>query len=122
MTSNSTSPTTKNIFMVLGFARSGTSVITRGLKALGIDLGDKIKEHSQKNIWNPTGFFEDEDVIYNINAKVYEKLGHPIRGIPIIDKDTFKHPDLSNLKAYAINILHQRFAKTNHWGFKNPSS
>lgn len=122
MKSNFTNPVTKNIFMVLGFARSGTSVITRGLKALGIDLGDRIKEHSQKNRWNPTGFFEDEDVIYNINAKIYEQLGQPIRAIPIIDKETFNHPNLSDLKAYAINILHQRFTKTNHWGFKNPSS
>jgi len=117
-----TSKTEKNVFMVLGFARSGTSVITRGLKALGIDLGDHIKEHKQKNRWNPTGFFEDEEVIYNINAKVYEQLSHRIRGIPIIEKDAFKHKNLSDLKNYATSILHQRFSNTDHWGFKNPSS
>lgn len=122
MTNDTTNPTAKNIFMVLGFARSGTSVITRGLKALGVDLGDRIKERDQKNRWNPTGFFEDEEVIYDINAKVYEKLGHRIRGIPIIDRNAFNHHDLSSLKKYAINMLHQRFSKTNQWGFKNPSS
>ncbi len=111
---------TKHIYMVLGFARSGTSVITRGLKALGVDLGDKIIKPSDR--WNPTGFFEDEEVIYNINAKVYEKLDQRIRGIPIINRDLFYHNDLSNLKNDAIHMLHQRFLNTNHWGFKNPSS
>ncbi len=122
MISNTTNPQTKNIFMVLGFARSGTSVITRGLKALGIDLGDKIIAHSPKNRWNPTGFFEDEEVIYHINTKVYDTLNHHIRAIPIIDKNIFNHHDLASLKIYAANMLTQRFAKTNHWGFKNPSS
>jgi hypothetical protein len=108
--------------MVLGFARSGTSVITRGLKALGVDLGNNIIKHSKKNRWNPTGFFEDEEVIYHINAKIYEKLGYPIRGIPIIPKNEFNHDGLSNIKKYAIKILHDRFSNTHHWGFKTPSS
>ena len=30
----------KTIFVVLGMPRSGTSVITRGLNALGVPLGD----------------------------------------------------------------------------------
>jgi len=114
--------TEKKVFMVLGFARSGTSVITRGLNALGIDLGDHIKEHKQQNRWNPTGFFEDEEVIYHINAKVYNQLGHRIRGIPIIAKNAFYQQELSSLKNDTIHRLRQRFSKTDHWGFKNPSS
>lgn len=108
--------------MVLGFARSGTSVITRGLTALGIDLGDKIIKHSLVNRWNPTGFFEDEEVIYNINAKVYEKVGHRKRSILIIHRDAFHYHDLSDLKKQATQLLHERFLHTDHWAFKNPSS
>jgi hypothetical protein len=58
----------KNIFLVLGMARSGTSAITRGLNALGIDLGNKLTPANEK--WNPKGFWEDNEVVYQINAKI----------------------------------------------------
>ena len=47
---------------ILGTARSGTSVIARGLSALGIDLRDKLIPASKVN---PTGFFEDLDIVFN---------------------------------------------------------
>lgn len=122
MSTNSTCCESKNIYVIVGFARSGTSVITRGLQALGIDLGDHILEHKENNRWNPTGFFEDKEIIYHINTKVYQKLGVSIRGIPIIHENEFKQHDFLEIKTYASNMLHERFSNTHHWGFKNPST
>jgi hypothetical protein len=39
--------------VVLGAGRSGTSAATRGLQALGVDLGDRLRPGGGKN---PTGF------------------------------------------------------------------
>ena len=46
----------QKVVIVVGAGRSGTSTITRGLSALGIELGDNLKPGSAKN---PKGFFED---------------------------------------------------------------
>lgn len=111
--------TQKKIYVVIGFARSGTSVITRALKALGIDLGDAMQAVDAHSKWNPKGFWEDHELAYSIHAKVYALLGHKLRGIRLIDHDEEK---LIPAKHEAIKLLNQRFAKTSHWGFKDPST
>lgn len=109
----------KNIFVILGFARSGTSVITRALKTIGVDLGDNMVPMSK---WNPTGFFEDEEIIFTIHSEVYATLGQKVRGITIIDlnKQTGEH--LAKIRESAAQLLKKRFATTSHWGFKDPST
>ena len=52
----------KHAYIVLGMARSGTSAIARGLKALGIDLGQQLTPAN--HTWNPKGFFEDKELVY----------------------------------------------------------
>ena len=52
----------QKVVIVVGAGRSGTSTITRGLSALGIELGDNLKPGSAKN---PKGFFEDLDILKN---------------------------------------------------------
>lgn len=110
----------KNIFLVIGFARSGTSVITRGLKALGIDLGKNISESDATSKWNPKGFWEDQEVTYKIHTEVYATLGHGIRGIRIIQQDEYNNKNLENITTSAVHLLNQRFTHTQHWGFKDP--
>lgn len=57
--------------LVLGMHRSGTSVMARGLTALGIRLGDRlIPAHP----CNPKGFFEDADINAG-NATLLKALG-----------------------------------------------
>lgn len=47
------------LVLVLGMHRSGTSVLTRSLQALGLGLGNRL---SGRLPCNPKGFFEDVDV------------------------------------------------------------
>ncbi len=51
--------TGQRVIVLLGMHRSGTSPITRGLKALGVELGEDLLPSAPEN---PTGFWEDAAV------------------------------------------------------------
>jgi hypothetical protein len=110
----------KNIYVILGVARSGTSAIARGLKALGIDLGDKINPGNEK--WNAKGFWEDTDIVYKINGRAFTTLDFAPYGIEILDYAAQHSEQLQDVKASAIDLLQERFSNTTHWGFKDPST
>jgi hypothetical protein len=110
----------KNIFLVLGMARSGTSAITRGLNALGIDLGNQLTPANDK--WNPKGFWEDSEVVYQINAKLFRALHFQPYGIDMPDRKQQLSQELDPIRQSAIDLLNQRFANTDFWGFKDPST
>jgi hypothetical protein len=107
----------KKIFVILGTARSGTSVISRALKALGIDLGTHL---TPANGWNPKGFWEDNDIVYQVNEKVLKNLGYSWDSIRLVDENLQLSSGLDDLKLLAIELLKQRFASTDYWGFKDP--
>jgi len=115
-----TTSTPKNIFVVLGVARSGTSAIARGLKALGIELGSNMNPGNSK--WNAKGFWEDIDIVYKINGKVFSILDFAPYGIKTLDHTAQTSEKLQEVKLAAINLLNQRFAETDYWGFKDPST
>ncbi|TAK79319.1 MAG: hypothetical protein EPO11_00150 [Gammaproteobacteria bacterium] len=110
----------KNIFIVLGMARSGTSAITRSLKALGIELGDKLTKGREK--WNPTGFWEDNEIVYKIHKEIFSCLNFPPYGIETPDRDQLLSEQLQYIRNFAIELLKQRFANTCYWAFKDPST
>ena len=59
------------LIVVLGMHRSGTSAITRGLEALGANLGDRFLAPGEDN---PKGFWEDKD-FERVNREMFEFLG-----------------------------------------------
>ena len=109
---------TKNVYVVLGMARSGTSAIARGLQALGVDLGDKLTPANAE--WNPKGFYEDTEIVYKINRGVLFALDYTWMSVNLIDNVCCDNPKLTDLQAYAKKLLTQRMAQTTHWGFKDP--
>lgn len=106
----------KKIFVVLGSPRSGTSVIARGLNALGIDLGTHLTPPDK--LWNPTGFWEDEAISKQINCGVLYALNYPWESMTLVDKKA--QLNLTDLKKSAIALLSERMEKTAIWGFKDP--
>ena len=50
----------KQLIVVLGMHRSGTSAITRGLKVLGVELGDQLIAAVEGD--NSKGYWEDSDL------------------------------------------------------------
>lgn len=108
----------KTIFVVLGMPRSGTSAIARGLKALGIDLGEKLSEAD--NTWNPKGFWEDADIVYKINRGVLFALNYPWMSVSLIKYEELHQESLHELKIAAALLIKERMGLTSCWGFKDP--
>jgi hypothetical protein len=108
----------KNVYVVLGMSRSGTSAIARALKVLNIDLGDKLLPGDARN---PKGFYEDAEVLYKINRGVSGITGDLWANLHTLDAQAVSNnSQLADYKIYAQQLLGQRFATTNHWGFKDP--
>lgn len=108
----------KNIYVVIGMARSGTSAIARGLKALGIDLGDKLEK--PQALWNPKGFWEDTDIVFKVNRAVMLALNYNWFSVNRIDALCRNNSELNTLKKYAIKLLTERLTRFKNWGFKDP--
>ncbi|MGD8977878.1 MAG: hypothetical protein PVG91_09755 [Gammaproteobacteria bacterium] len=110
---NSLASRSRAIFVV-GAGRSGTSTITRGLQALGVELGDRLKAPTEKN---PTGFFEDRDLL-DIAKRVRAELGLRAESVSLIDPGLWGSPPLEALTAEAEETIQRRFGAYPLWGFK----
>ena len=99
---------------VVGPGRSGTSAITRGLQALGVELGDRLKAPTSKN---PTGFFEDRDLL-RISKRVRAVLGLRAESVALVRPEQWKSPQLEALRREAQATIAGRFAGAPVWGFK----
>lgn len=100
--------------VVLGAGRSGTSAITRGVQAIGVELGDDLRPGGGKN---PTGFFEDQELLA-INKRLKRLLG--IRGdsVSLIEAEQWKTPAVRALQAEAVEAIRRRFGRYDLWGYK----
>lgn len=101
--------------MVLGAGRSGTSLVTRAVQALGVDLGDRLRKGSGKN---PTGFFEDRDLLEQTQRlkRLLGVRGHSVR---LIESEEWLRPEVEALKAETTGIIRRRFGDDPLWGFKH---
>jgi hypothetical protein len=110
----------QHIFVILGPSRSGTSSITRALKVLGIDLGNNLTRPS-KTV-NPTGFWEDNEVVYKINREIFNVLNCLSSGITLLDEKLLLSDALKSIQQDAVALIKKRFQTTNAWGFKDPQT
>ena len=100
--------------VVLGAGRSGTSAATRGLAALGVDLGDNLRRGWGKN---PTGFFEDRDILA-LNRRLKRALGVRGDSVALIDGESWNSRPVKALLVDAVETLQRRFAGVPLWGYK----
>ncbi|MBV4461730.1 glycosyltransferase [Pseudomonas sp. SWRI79] len=107
---------TKKIIIVLGMHRSGTSALTRGLSTLGVALGDALHPPGPDN---PTGFWEDSDVIA-INNQILGLLGSAHDRMGVIDANVFDLPGIQQIYQTAKELVEQKTASTSIWGMKDP--
>jgi hypothetical protein len=101
--------------VVLGAGRSGTSALTRGLAALGVELGDRLRAGGGKN---PTGFFEDEDVLA-VTKRLKHALGVRGDSLSLIPSGAWRSAPLRALEEQARETIRRRFGDRSLWGFKN---
>jgi glycosyltransferase involved in cell wall biosynthesis len=116
----------KRLIVVLGMHRSGTSAMIRGLKDLGVDLGQNLMPPSFDQ--NITGFWEDQD----INAFNVELLCHLTDGfhanmpgqewhsITPICNAQLKSKELAAFRLKAIFLLRDKVKNSTVFGIKDP--
>jgi hypothetical protein len=106
-----------HLFVILGVARSGTSVIARTLKTLGVNLGNKLTPPGK---WNPTGFWEDNDIVYQVNQRLLDQFEFRWDSVKLFEPIYQTAESCKPIRNMATRILAHRFQAFTHWGFKDP--
>ena len=107
----------KKLIVVLGMHRSGTSVITRGLQVMGVELGDSMMPPIENN--NPTGFWEDVD-INALNIEMLNAISSDWCRLAQIEPGDV---EILRIKGYflrAVELLRQKTSSMPVFGFKDP--
>jgi hypothetical protein len=104
----------QRVIIVLGAGRSGTSAITRGLQALGVELGDQLRPAGGKN---PTGFFEDEGLL-KINKRLRKALGLRADSVSLIEPQQWQTLAVQAFQQEARGTIRRRFGPYSLWGYK----
>ncbi|MBW1793702.1 MAG: sulfotransferase [Deltaproteobacteria bacterium] len=99
--------------IVLGMHRTGTSVLTRALAALGVHLGTHLMGGKEDN---PKGFFEDQDV-NDLTEEILEAMhcGWDSLLVPQMSQELLEH-----FLTRAVNLIRQHFGDFSWWGLKDP--
>lgn len=101
----------KNVLIVLGMHRSGTSLITQWLHLCGINIGNELVGPSSTNI---EGHFEDKEFV-TFHEKVLKANYLPDTGL-ISDFRGLKNSFINELK----EIIDKKNDSNSHWAFKDP--
>ena len=103
---------------VLGMHRSGTSVVTQLLGALGLDLGSE-DDLLDPDAYNPQGYWELGQVV-RLNDRLLHRLGGAWDRPPHPPSGWEKAPDLEDLRREAGDLVERFRARNTRWGFKDP--
>jgi hypothetical protein len=98
--------------------RSGTSLATRIVNLLGVDLGPE--DHLLRPTPdNPKGFWEHRRIV-KLNDEVLERLGGSFARPPAFWPGWETAPQLEHLRNRAQGIIQEEFAGKASWGWKDP--
>ena len=107
---------TQKVIVVLGMHRSGTSTVARGLKALGVELGNNLVSPTPDN---EKGFWEDIE-INELNDDVLAALGCTWHSLRLIEPDEQIGPKTAPLRLRAIDLISKKFGESEVFGIKSP--
>jgi hypothetical protein len=105
-----------DLIIVLGMRRSGTSLVTKSLELMGVDLGTSLLPPAADN---PKGFFEDSDI---------NKLNIDMLNATNSDWDSTRFHTNTDVEELcdqgffdrAIALLNKKLSQTSIFGFKDP--
>lgn len=108
------------VVVVLGMDRSGTSLCTSILSALGIQLGPNLAPGDQ---YNATGFFEEWE-IFRVNERALRLLGrtwNTIDALQPLPHAWWRAPQFQSVIEEMVGIARGRSGiEGKVWGFKDP--
>lgn len=107
----------KRIILVLAMHRSGSSMITRALKVLGVELGDRLMPPVAGE--NDTGFWEDTDIV-ELNETLLARAGRRWDSLEPLNEGALEGPEFSDLRQQAGALIARKMAAGAVFGFKDP--
>ena len=106
------------VVCTLGMHRSGTSVVSRLLNLLGVDLGSDA-HLAARGADNPKGYWE-HGAFVEINDKILETFGGRWDRPPTLPCNWLRAPELEPLRQRARQLLQDEFSTAEMWGWKDP--
>lgn len=107
----------QKLIVVLGMHRSGTSVVTRGLKVMGVQLGDRLL-HPIKGV-NEKGYWEDID-IYLLNVDMLAEFSREWFHLAVVESIDVEVLHQKGYFIRAVELLRQKTKGIPVFGFKDP--
>src|SRR6267154_212556 len=107
----------KRLIIVLGMHRSGTSAVTRALRIMGVNLGERLMPGLATT--NDKGFFEDID-LNNLNERMLRAVGSEWHFAAPLTFNEIEQLQDSDFCIEAIDLLKDKSANTSIFGFKDP--
>src|SRR6266581_4628774 len=104
----------QTVVCVLGMHRSGTSVVTRILNTLGVDLGPE--ETLMKPTGDNAGGYWEQQRIVDLNDDVLARLGGTWDDPPPITPEALAGPDFADLRRAARRLIAADFGSARIWG------
>jgi hypothetical protein len=111
--------TDKKIICVLGMHRSGTSLLTRLLNLIGVDLGAGDQLTTEPSEANPKGYWEN-DALTLVSDAILKRFGGAWDQPPVFPEEWFKSEAIGDLSARAQQISKTQFSNSSVWGWKDP--
>jgi len=106
----------KRVVVVLGMHRSGTSVITRALKVMGIELGTKLMPPHDDN---KKGYWEDLELV-DLNEEILSFLNYTWDSLSEISDQDIDKVITQGFDRKAIDWLNRRMDNYPLFGCKDP--
>lgn len=123
MTDRGEPQTPRGAVCVLGAPRSGTSLTTRALNILGVDLGPgdelmaPVAGNNRRGFWEHEGIAAlNEDILATLGDAPRQRWRHP----PPLPHGWQGDPRLDSQRARARAILERSFSIRPLWGWKDP--
>jgi hypothetical protein len=102
-----------SVVVVLGVHRGGTSVVTRALSALSVNIGYDLMPATSDNL---KGYFEDREINL-LNIELLDAMGCSWRTLIVPETPSELTEKFSR---HARVLIGERFAASSIWAFKDP--
>ena len=109
--------TGQRVVVVIGMHRSGTSLVTRGLRALGVQLGENLANRASPD--NAKGHWEDRDIL-DLNERLMAALAMQWDVVGSADASVLEAASLAPLVNEAALLVREKLAGRPVWAFKDP--
>ncbi len=108
----------RQVLVILGMHRSGTSLTANFMNSIGVGLGHDLMEADQ---WNAGGYWESK-IIFEIHGKILEKFGRQWHSVPpALPAGWLQSPWVGEFRAGLLELTRSECEKAGGlWGFKDP--